>query len=349
MRATLTEEGHAKVEELMAEIGLLREGESLYDATNIRLMHHLNAALRAHALSKRDVEYIVRGGEVIIVDEFTGRTMPGRRWSDGLHQAVEAKEGVKVREENQTVASITFQNYFRLYSKLSGMTGTADTEAFEFQQIYGLEVVVIPTHKPMIRTDKSDLVFLSEGDKFQAILEDIQDCVKRGQPALVGTTSIETSERLAKLLSAEKIPHEVLNAKQHEREAHIVAEAGRPGTVTIATNMAGRGTDIVLGGKSEAELEQLITASASEAELQKAKEDWQKRHQQVVESGGLHIIGSERHESRRIDNQLRGRSGRQGDPGSTRFYLSLEDNLMRIFGDPTRMKSLMTRVGMKAG
>ena len=252
-QATLTEDGHQKVEDLMAEHGLLREGESLYDATNIRLMHHLNAALRAHALYKRDVEYIVRQGEVIIVDEFTGRTMPGRRWSDGLHQAVEAKEGVKVREENQTVASITFQNYFRLYSKLSGMTGTADTEAFEFQQIYGLEVAVIPTHKPMIRKDHSDLVFLSEGDKFQAILEDIQECVKRGQPALVGTTSIETSERLAKLLAGANIPHEVLNAKQHEREAHIVAEAGRPGAVTIATNMAGRGTDIVLGGSVQAQ------------------------------------------------------------------------------------------------
>ena len=331
-QTTLTEDGHAKVEELMAQIGLLREGESLYDATNIRLLHHLNAALRAHALYKRDVEYIVRQGEVVIVDEFTGRTMPGRRWSDGLHQAVEAKEGVRVREENQTVASITFQNYFRLYAKLSGMTGTADTEAFEFQTIYGLEVVVIPTHKPMIRKDRSDLVFLSEQDKFQAILEDIQDCVKRSQPVLVGTTSIETSERLAALLTKESIPHEVLNAKQHEREAHIVAEAGRPGAVTIATNMAGRGTDIVLGGSAQAH-----------------PDDWRQLHDQVLAAGGLHIIGTERHESRRIDNQLRGRSGRQGDPGSSRFYLSLEDNLMRIFGDPTRMKSLMTRVGMKAG
>jgi len=345
-QATLTEAGHEKVEELMAEIGLLRDGESLYDATNIRLMHHLNAALRAHALYKRDVEYIVRQGEVIIVDEFTGRTMQGRRWSDGLHQAVEAKEGVKVREENQTVASITFQNYFRLYSKLSGMTGTADTEAFEFQQIYGLEVVVIPTHKPMIRKDKSDLVFLSEHDKFQAILEDIQDCVKRGQPVLVGTTSIEASERIAKLLQSEKIPHEVLNAKQHEREAHIVAEAGRPGAITIATNMAGRGTDIVLGG-SQTPIDAIV--DPSEADLQGIRADWQKRHEQVIAAGGLHIIGTERHESRRIDNQLRGRSGRQGDPGSSRFYLSLEDNLMRIFGDPTRMKALMTRVGMKAG
>ncbi|HEY2781364.1 MAG TPA: preprotein translocase subunit SecA [Steroidobacteraceae bacterium] len=346
-QATLTEAGHEKVEELMAEIGLLREGESLYDATNIRLMHHLNAALRAHALYKRDVEYIVRQGEVIIVDEFTGRTMQGRRWSDGLHQAVEAKEGVKVREENQTVASITFQNYFRLYSKLSGMTGTADTEAFEFQQIYGLEVVVIPTHKPMIRKDKSDLVFLSEHDKFQAILEDIQDCVKRGQPVLVGTTSIEASERIAKLLQGEKIPHEVLNAKQHEREAHIVAEAGRPGSITIATNMAGRGTDIVLGGSTQTQIDAIV--DPNEAELATIRADWQKRHEQVITAGGLHIIGTERHESRRIDNQLRGRSGRQGDPGSSRFYLSLEDNLMRIFGDPTRMKALMTRVGMKAG
>jgi len=346
-QATLTEEGHQKVEELMAEIGLLREGESLYDATNIRLMHHLNAALRAHALYKRDVEYIVRQGEVIIVDEFTGRTMPGRRWSDGLHQAVEAKEGVKVREENQTVASITFQNYFRLYSKLSGMTGTADTEAFEFQQIYGLEVVVIPTHKAMIRKDHSDLVFLSEQDKFQAILEDIEECVKRGQPVLVGTTSIETSERLAKLLVAAKIPHEVLNAKQHEREAHIVAEAGRPGAITIATNMAGRGTDIVLGGSPQTQIDAI--ENPNEAALQKIQEEWRNRHEQVIVAGGLHIIGTERHESRRIDNQLRGRSGRQGDPGSSRFYLSLEDNLMRIFGDPTRMKSLMTRVGMKQG
>jgi preprotein translocase subunit SecA len=346
-QATLTEDGHEKVEQLMAEIGLLRDGESLYDASNIRLMHHLNAALRAHALYRRDVEYIVRQGEVIIVDEFTGRTMPGRRWSDGLHQAVEAKEGVKVREENQTVASITFQNYFRLYSKLSGMTGTADTEAFEFQQIYGLEVVVIPTHKPMVRADRSDLVFLSEHDKFQAILEDIQDCVKRGQPALVGTTSIETSERLAKLLAGAKVAHEVLNAKQHEREAHIVAEAGRPGAVTIATNMAGRGTDIVLGGSPQTQIN--LIESPSEAQLKSIQEDWQQRHDQVVAAGGLHIIGTERHESRRIDNQLRGRSGRQGDPGSSRFYLSLEDNLMRIFGDPTRMKALMTRVGMKAG
>ena len=346
-QATLTEMGHQRIEELFAASGLLREGESLYDATNIRLMHHLNAALRAHAIYKRDVDYIVRGGEVIIVDEFTGRTMPGRRWSDGLHQAVEAKEDVQVREENQTVASITFQNYFRLYSKLSGMTGTADTEAYEFQEIYGLEVAVIPTHKPMIRKDRSDLVFLSEHDKFNAICEDIQDCVKRGQPVLVGTTSIEASERLSKLLVTQKIPHQVLNAKQHEREAHIVAEAGRPGSITIATNMAGRGTDIVLGGSMQMELDAI--KDAAESERQRIHDEWRQRHEQVLGAGGLHIVGTERHESRRIDNQLRGRSGRQGDPGSSRFYLSLEDNLMRIFGDPTRMKALMTRVGMKPG
>src|SRR5579883_321185 len=329
-QATLTEDGHQKVEQLMTEVGLLREDESLYDATNIRLMHHLNAALRAHALYRRDVEYIVRGGEVIIVDEFTGRTMPGRRWSDGLHQAVEAKEGVRVREENQTVASITFQNYFRLYKKLSGMTGTADTEAFEFQEIYGLEVVVIPTHKPMIRKDMPDLVFLTQKDKFEAIIEDIRDCVAREQPVLVGTTSIETSEMLSGVLKEAGIPHEVLNAKQHEREALIVAQAGRPGAVTIATNMAGRGTDIVLGGNLAAELAAL-PPEADEAARAKVRGDWQARHDQVVAAGGLHIIGTERHESRRIDNQLRGRSGRQGDPGSSRFYLSMEDNLMRIF------------------
>ncbi len=346
-QATLTEAGHEKVEQLMSEAGLLREGESLYDAANIRLMHHLNAAMRAHSLYRRDVEYIVRNGEIIIVDEFTGRTMQGRRWSEGLHQAVEAKENVRVREENQTVASITFQNYFRLYAKLSGMTGTADTEAFEFQQIYGLEVVVIPTHRPMIRKDNSDLVFLSEKDKFNAIIEDIQDCSKRGQPVLVGTTSIETSERLAKLLAEKNIRHEVLNAKQHEREAHIVAEAGRPGAVTIATNMAGRGTDIVLGGNPEAELSRV--EGPTEEQRAAIKEAWRQRHEAVLAAGGLHIIGTERHESRRIDNQLRGRSGRQGDAGSSRFYLSLDDNLMRIFGDPTRMKSLMARVGMKEG
>ena len=349
----LTEAGHEHVEQLMLESGLLRDGESLYDPANIRLMHHLNAALRAHAIYKRDVEYIVRAGEVIIVDEFTGRTMPGRRWSDGLHQAVEAKEGVKVRAENQTVASITFQNYFRLYKKLSGMTGTADTEAPEFMQIYNLEVVVIPTHRPMIRKDNPDFVYLTQGDKFKAIIEDIEDCVKREQPVLVGTTSIETSELLSGVLKENDIPHEVLNAKQHEREAHIVENAGMPGKVTIATNMAGRGTDIKLGGNNEAELEQ-AAAAAGEAGLDEVtaarlRADWQARHDKVVAAGGLHIIGTERHESRRIDNQLRGRSGRQGDPGSSRFYLSMEDNLMRIFGDPNRTKKWLAMAGMKEG
>jgi preprotein translocase subunit SecA len=344
----LTEDGHEQVEQLMAEAGLLREGESLYDTANIRLMHHLNAALRAHALYKRDVEYIVRGGEVIIVDEFTGRTMPGRRWSEGLHQAVEAKEGVRVREENMTVASITFQNYFRLYKKLSGMTGTADTEAPEFLQIYGLEVVVIPTHRPMIRKDHPDYVYLTQKDKFEAIIEDIKDCAERGQPALVGTTSIETSEFLSALLQKEGIGHQVLNAKQHEREAHIVAQAGRPSTVTIATNMAGRGTDIVLGGNLGAELAAL-PPETGQAELEALRAAWNQRHDQVIAAGGLHIVGTERHESRRIDNQLRGRSGRQGDAGSSRFYLSMEDNLMRIFGDPNRTKRLLQFAGMKEG
>ena len=344
----ITEEGHEHVEALMAEAGLLRTGESLYDPSNIRLMHHLNAALRAHAIFKRDVEYIVRNGEVIIVDEFTGRTMQGRRWSDGLHQAIEAKEGVRVREENQTVASITFQNYFRLYKKLSGMTGTADTEAPEFLQIYGLEVVVIPTNRPMARKDSPDLVYLTQKDKFEAISEDLQDCIKREQPVLVGTTSIETSEYLADLLKKQGIPHEVLNAKQHEREAHIVAQAGRPGAVTIATNMAGRGTDIVLGGNLNAEIAAL-GENPSEEQVAAVRTEWQARHDKVVAAGGLHIVGTERHESRRIDNQLRGRSGRQGDPGSSRFYLSMEDNLMRIFGDPVRTKRLLQMAGMKEG
>ncbi|MFM7065815.1 MAG: preprotein translocase subunit SecA, partial [Gammaproteobacteria bacterium] len=338
---------HESVEGLFVAEGLLREGESLYDAANIRLMHHLGAALRAHSLYRRDVEYIVRNGEVIIVDEFTGRTMPGRRWSDGLHQAVEAKEGVRIREENQTVASITFQNYFRMYGKLAGMTGTADTEAFEFQQIYGLEVVVIPTHRPTVRKDHSDLVYLTQADKFAAIIEDIRECRERHQPVLVGTASIEASEELAALLRKEGIPHEVLNAKQHDREALIVAEAGRPDAVTIATNMAGRGTDIVLGGNFEVEKTQ--AGELDEAAVTALRAAWQERHDQVLAAGGLHIIGTERHESRRIDNQLRGRSGRQGDPGSSRFYLSLEDNLMRIFGDPVRMKALLSRVGMRPG
>ncbi|HLT90649.1 MAG TPA: preprotein translocase subunit SecA [Woeseiaceae bacterium] len=341
----LTEEGHQHVEELMVKAGLLAEGESLYDAHNIRLVHHLHAALRAHVMFHRDVEYIVKDGEIVIVDEFTGRTMPGRRWSDGLHQAIEAKEGVAVKQENQTVASITFQNYFRLYERLSGMTGTADTEAFEFQQIYGLEVVVIPTHKPMIRKDLPDLVYLTQKDKFQAIIEDIEDCRRRGQPVLVGTTSIETSEYLSSLLKKRGIDHQVLNAKQHAREAVIVQQAGRPGAITIATNMAGRGTDIVLGGNLEAEL----AAAGEDADREQIRADWEKRHQQVLEAGGLHIIGTERHESRRIDNQLRGRSGRQGDPGSSRFYLSMEDNLMRIFGDPQRTKALLSRAGMREG
>jgi len=347
----ITETGHESIEQLMSEAGLLREGESLYDAANIRLMHHLNAALRAHSLYRRDVEYIVRGGEVIIVDEFTGRTMPGRRWSDGLHQAVEAKEGVRIREENQTVASITFQNYFRLYKKLSGMTGTADTEAPEFLQIYGLEVVVIPTHRPMVRKDMADYVYLTQEDKYAAIIEDIRDCATRGQPALVGTTSIETSEYLSGLLKKQDIAHEVLNAKQHDREAQVVAQAGRPGAVTIATNMAGRGTDIQLGGNFEAEIAELVAAGevVDDARRQQLREAWQLRHDAVLTSGGLHIVGTERHESRRIDNQLRGRSGRQGDPGSSRFYLSMEDSLMRIFGDPNRTKRLLQIAGMKQG
>src|ERR1700732_418270 len=332
----------------MLQAGLLKEGESLYDPANIRLMHHLNAALRAHALYKRDVEYIVRGGEVIIVDEFTGRTMPGRRWSDGLHQAVEAKEGVRVREENQTVASITFQNYFRLYKKLSGMTGTADTEAPEFMQIYGLEVVVIPTHRPMVRKDNPDFVYLTQSDKFKAIIEDIRECLAREQPVLVGTTSIETSEFLSGLLQKESVEHQVLNAKQHEREAHIIAQAGRPGGINNPPTMAGRGhATIVLGGNLEAEL-----AAAGEIDdptRETLRAAWQTRHDRVLAAGGLHIVGTERHESRRIDNQLRGRSGRQGDPRSSRFYLSMEDNLMRIFGDPLRTQRLLKMAGMKEG
>ncbi|MEO1202217.1 MAG: preprotein translocase subunit SecA, partial [Pseudomonadota bacterium] len=344
-QAYVTEDGNEKVEKLMIDAGLLEAGESLYDAANIRLVHHLNAALRAHAIYQKDVEYIVKDGEIVIVDEFTGRTMPGRRWSDGLHQAIEAKEGVNIKQENQTIASITFQNYFRLYNNLSGMTGTADTEASEFQSIYGLEVVVIPTHKPMVRDDGADLVYLTQKDKFEAIIEDITDCRERGQPVLVGTTSIETSELLSGILKKRKIEHSVLNAKQHEREAHIVQNAGRAGAITIATNMAGRGTDIVLGGNLEAAL-----AEAGEgADEEQVRAEWQERHDAVLAAGGLHIVGTERHESRRIDNQLRGRSGRQGDPGSSRFYLSMEDTLMRIFGDPERTKSLLSRAGMREG
>ncbi len=343
----LTEAGHEKVEKLMVEHGLMEEGGSLYDTANIRLMHYLNASLRAHVLFQRDVDYVVANDQVMIVDEFTGRLMSGRRWSEGLHQAIEAKEGVTIQNENQTLASITFQNYFRLYEKLSGMTGTADTEAFELNNIYGLEVVVIPTHRPMIRDDRGDVVYLTAKEKYNAIVADIEDCVKRGQPVLVGTTSIENSELLSGLLTKKGIKHEVLNAKQHEREAHIIEMAGMPGAVTIATNMAGRGTDIVLGGNPDAELKALGD-DASEAEKEKVKAAWEEKHQKVLDSGGLHVIGSERHESRRIDNQLRGRSGRQGDPGSTRFYLSLEDDLMRIFASD-RVAALMKRLGMEEG
>ncbi len=344
-QAYLTESGHEHVEKLLTQAGLLAAGSNLYDVTNIMLMHHLNAALRAHALFQRDVDYIVKDNEIVIIDEFTGRMMPGRRWSEGLHQAIEAKEGVPIQSENQTLASITFQNYFRLYNKLAGMTGTADTEAFEFQQIYGLEVVVIPTDKPMIREDLGDLVYRTAAEKRAAIREDIQDCNRRGQPALVGTASIESSEQLSAELKRAGIPHEVLNAKHHEREAHIVAQAGRPGAVTIATNMAGRGTDIVLGGNVDKELE---AAGDDQAQRRQLRQEWQEQHNRVVAAGGLHVIGTERHESRRIDNQLRGRSGRQGDPGSSRFYLSLEDNLMRIFGSD-RVSGLMQKLGMREG
>lgn len=342
----LSDEGHQKIEDMLVEASILKPNESLYDAININLMHHVNAALRAHSLFQKDVDYIVKDNQIIIVDEFTGRTMPGRRWSEGLHQAIEAKEGVVIQNENQTLASITFQNLFRLYSKLAGMTGTADTEAFEFQSIYNLEVVVIPTHRTMIRNDMGDLVYLTAEEKFAAIINDIKDCKQRGQPVLVGTTSIETSEYLSKLLHAQKIEHKVLNAKFHEQEAQIVIEAGRPGAVTIATNMAGRGTDIVLGGNLEAELTHLD--GADEKAVHDLRTDWEQRHKTVLAAGGLHIIGTERHESRRIDNQLRGRSGRQGDPGSSRFYLSLEDSLMRIFASE-RVSGLMQKLGMESG
>ncbi|MGH8561981.1 MAG: preprotein translocase subunit SecA, partial [Nevskiales bacterium] len=342
----LTEQGHEHVEELMQSAGLLQREGSLYDASNLILMHHLNAALRAHTLYKKDVEYIVRDGQVIIVDEFTGRIMPGRRWSDGLHQAIEAKEGVRIQQENQTLASITFQNYFRLYGKLAGMTGTADTEAYEFQQIYGLEVVVIPTNQPMIRDDQGDQVFMTAREKFDTTISDIVSCRERGQPVLVGTASIEVSEHLSALLEKKGVSHEVLNAKQHEREAEIVAQAGRPGAVTIATNMAGRGTDIVLGGNWE--MEAALLSPQQAADRERLRSEWQLRHEQVIAAGGLRVIGSERHESRRIDNQLRGRSGRQGDPGSSRFYLSLEDTLMRIF-TPPRLRAMLQRLGMQEG
>ncbi|WP_347987093.1 preprotein translocase subunit SecA [Methylomonas sp. AM2-LC] len=343
----LTEAGYERVESLLAEHGLIADGSTLYDAANIRLMHYLSASLRAHVLFQKDVDYVVANNQIIIVDEFTGRMMTGRRWSEGLHQAVEAKENVQIQNENQTLASITFQNYFRLYRKLSGMTGTADTEAFELNKIYGLEVVVIPTHRPMIRKDMGDLVFLSAREKYQAVIEDIKDCVKRQQPVLVGTSSIENSELISGLLKQQNIQHEVLNAKQHEREAHIIERAGMPGAVTIATNMAGRGTDIVLGGSLSAELA-LLGDDASDAEKNNVRNAWQERHEKVLQSGGLHVIGAERHESRRIDNQLRGRSGRQGDPGSTRFYLSLQDDLMRIFASE-RVAGLMQKLGMQEG
>ncbi|KAF1708589.1 preprotein translocase subunit SecA [Pseudoxanthomonas sacheonensis] len=342
----LSEAGMQHAEELLREAGILAsDDDSLYGANNLSVVHHLNAAMRANAIYQRDVDYIVRDGEVVIVDEFTGRTLTGRRWSDGLHQAVEAKEGVPVQRENQTLASITFQNLFRMYKKLSGMTGTADTEAYEFQSIYGLEVIVIPTNRPTVRKDSPDQVFLNRKGKFNAVLADIQDCYARGQPALVGTTSIETSELLSEHLRKAGVPHEVLNAKQHEREAHIVAQAGRPKAITIATNMAGRGTDIVLGGSLEAEYEAL-PEDATDLDRVRIKREWQKRHDEVKAAGGLHIVGTERHESRRIDNQLRGRSGRQGDPGSSRFYLSLEDNLMRIFASDWVQKA-MKLIGMK--
>ncbi|MGH8107439.1 MAG: preprotein translocase subunit SecA [Arenimonas sp.] len=341
----LSESGMEHAEELLREAGIISAEDSLYSGQNLTVVHHLNAGLRAHALYQRDVDYIVRDGEVIIVDEFTGRTLAGRRWSDGLHQAVEAKEGVPIQRENQTLASITFQNYFRMYNKLSGMTGTADTEAYEFQTIYNLEVVVIPTHRPMVRKDHPDLVYLTRDAKFNAVSRDIADCFERGQPVLVGTTSIETSELLSNHLKKAGIPHEVLNAKQHEREAQIVAQAGSKKAVTIATNMAGRGTDIVLGGSLEAQLHAL-GEDASELDKSRVKSEWQKHHDEVLALGGLHIVGTERHESRRIDNQLRGRSGRQGDNGSSRFYLSLEDNLMRIFAADW-VQNAMRRIGMK--
>lgn len=346
-QAFLTEEGHAHIEKLLIKHNLLEEGESLYAASNIALMHHVTAGLRAHTLYNIDVDYMILEGEVVIVDEHTGRPMPGRRWSEGLHQAVEAKEGVHIQSENQTLASITFQNYFRIYDKLAGMTGTADTEAYEFQQIYGLEVVVIPTNMPMIRKDHTDLVFLHSHEKFAAIVEDIKDCVSRSQPVLVGTASIETSENVSKLLDKAGIKHQVLNAKFHEKEAHIIAQAGVPGTVTIATNMAGRGTDIVLGGNLEARLKALGDDS-SETTKDSVRSDWQAAHEKVVAAGGLHIIGTERNESRRVDNQLRGRAGRQGDPGSSRYYLSLEDNLLRIFASE-RITGIMQRLGMQEG
>ena len=342
-QAYLTEEGHEKAEQLLEEMGLLDKGASLYDVGSIALLHHLYAAIRAHNLFQKDVDYIVNDGQVVIIDEFTGRMMTGRRWSDGLHQAVEAKESVMVQQENQTLASITFQNYFRLYDKLSGMTGTADTEAPEFHQIYSLEVVVIPTHMDMVRNDEPDLIYRTMSEKFDAIIEDVKQRSEDQQPVLLGTASIEVSELLSQALKKAGLEHEVLNAKQHEREADIIAQAGRPGAITIATNMAGRGTDIVLGGNLERELE-----GKGAGEQDKIRRNWNELHQQVLDAGGLYVIGTERHESRRIDNQLRGRSGRQGDPGESRFYLSMEDSLMRIFGSE-RISNLMQKLGMEDG
>jgi len=349
----ISEAGHEKAERILSEIGLLPAGASLYDASNILLMHHLMAALRAHTLFFRDQQYVVQNDEVVIVDEFTGRLMTGRRWSDGLHQAVEAKEGARIQPENQTLASITFQNYFRMYGKLGGMTGTADTEAYEFQEIYNLETVVIPTHRPMVRIDRQDQVFRTAKEKYNAILEDIRDCHQRGQPVLVGTTSIENSELLAEMLVKATLPHNVLNAKQHAREAEIVAEAGRPGAITIATNMAGRGTDIVLGGGIDKAIDQLrqnpdLTEAQQQTQVQALRSEWQVRHDAVLTAGGLHIVGTERHESRRIDNQLRGRSGRQGDAGSSRFYLSMDDPLLKIFAGE-RLQSIMERLRLPEG
>ncbi|CAN1496780.1 SecA Preprotein translocase subunit SecA (ATPase, RNA helicase) [Methylophilaceae bacterium] len=350
---TLSEQGHEHAEALLAESGMLPEGSSLYEAANITLVHHLYASLRARNLYHRDQHYVVRDGEVTIVDEINGRMMPGRRWSDGLHQAVEAKEGVEIQKENQTLASITFQNYFRMYAKLSGMTGTADTEAYEFNQIYNLETVVIPTHRPMLRKDNMDKVYRTSREKYAAVILDIKDCQSRGQPVLVGTTSIENSELISNLLNAEKLEHQVLNAKQHEREAHVIAQAGRPGVITIATNMAGRGTDIVLGGNPETDIEQVkqdgkLSEAQKTAAIDKLKAEWQTRHDAVLAAGGLHIAGTERHESRRVDNQLRGRSGRQGDSGSSRFYLSLEDQLLRIFASD-RVSAIMEKLNMPDG
>ena len=342
----LTEAGHQVIEELLTRDGLLAEGDSLYSAANLGLLHHVHSAVRAHALFHRDVEYIVQNDQIVLIDEHTGRTMPGRRLSEGLHQAIEAKEGVKVQAESQTLASTTFQNYFRMYEKLSGMTGTADTEAFELHQIYGLDVVVIPTNRPCVRKDLNDLVFLTQEDKFEAIVNDILECQKKGAPVLVGTASIETSEVVSAYLKKQGIPHQVLNAKYHRQEAEIIAQAGRPGAVTIATNMAGRGTDIVLGGSLESELAKLDNPSPEQ--VQQLTREWELRQQQVMEAGGLHVFGTERHESRRIDNQLRGRSGRQGDPGLSRFYLSLEDNLMRIFASD-RVTAIMKALGMQKG